>query len=261
MKPNHTNPFEVNQKNTGHGQNRQQMRRGSEAEMAPMPDIAELLQRLLYGLRKLFVAFQYKLYSQTLGRAGKMQLPWFKIGLVAFAIFILMKKDIHFSVNMKAPLGDEPTAGVQADQMSLAKAVSFQEKAEPAMALPSDEEVRAYIGRFAKVAVAEMDKFGIPASIQMAQAVLESRAGTTEQARHNNHFSHRMGQGSYESAWENWRTHSLYLCQAYPDLCNSRASCKTWAKQLKKGGYDTSKNYDDTLLDIIDKYKLRTLDN
>lgn len=144
------------------------------------------------------------------------------------------------------------------------------------------EKVKAYIRRYAKVAIAEHKKFGIPASIKMAQALIESRAGASTLAqKNNNHFgikcfskkcksghctnltddSHKDFFRSYYSAWEGWRAHSQLLSsKRYKPLQKYGNDYKAWAKGLKSIGYATDKKYDKKLIDIIEKYQLYRLD-
>ncbi len=144
----------------------------------------------------------------------------------------------------------------------------------------------AYIRRFQKVAIAEMEKYGIPASISMAQGILESDAGQSRLAREaNNHFgikckqrncarghcmnyhdnSHKDFFLKYENAWASWRDHSNLLSN--PDWryaymiksCGNDYEC--WAKGLKKAGYAyPGKTYDQKLIKIIKIYQLHKLD-
>lgn len=142
-----------------------------------------------------------------------------------------------------------------------------------------DPFAEAYIKRFAKVAIAEQKKFGIPASIKLAQGLLESNAGKSRLCTmYNNHFgikcysktckkghcsnysddSHKDFFRTYETAWESWRHHSQFLQgDRYKHLqALGTDDYKGWAKGLKKAGYATDKNYDKKLIDIIELYGL-----
>jgi len=145
-----------------------------------------------------------------------------------------------------------------------------------------DPFAEAYIERFSKVAKVEMDKFGIPASIKLAQGLLESNSGKSRlAAEHLNHFglkcfsktcdkghcsnhsddSHKDFFRNYKSAWESWRDHSQFLSGArYAHLKSNGMDYKKWAKGLKKAGYATDKKYDKKLIDIIELYGLDRYD-
>lgn len=138
----------------------------------------------------------------------------------------------------------------------------------------------AYIRRFQVVAIHEMQKFGIPASIKMAQGLLESQGGQSELSRHhNNHFgmkchasrcppghcvnykddSHKDFFKTFGNAWESWRAHSLLLQgDRYRHLKGK--NYKDFAHGLKKAGYATDKRYAYKIIAIIQRYDLTRLD-
>lgn len=140
-----------------------------------------------------------------------------------------------------------------------------------------------YVKRFAQVAVGEQSKYGIPASIKLAQGILESSSGTSNLAkRNNNHFgvkcfrtdcpkghctnhhddSHKDFFRKYESAWESWREHSERVTSGrYAHIggkCGRGYKC--WAAELKAAGYATSPTYAEKLVDLIDDLKLWRFD-
>ncbi len=146
-----------------------------------------------------------------------------------------------------------------------------------------EQSVKGYIERYSKVAVAEMDKFGIPASITMAQAIVESRSGNSVLAvKNNNHFGIKCFSKScpkghctcftddhhkdfffvYKSAAESFRAHSHFLMKyRYRDLLNYGKNYRVWAKGLRDFGYATDKNYDKKLISVIERYELFKLDD
>ncbi len=139
-----------------------------------------------------------------------------------------------------------------------------------------------YIEQYKEVAITEMNLFGIPASITLAQACLESNFGNSMLARKaNNHFGikcHSDWQGKkvykdddkrhecfrhYKSAWESFRDHSKFLKNnpRYAFLFKyDITDYKKWAHGLKRAGYATSPTYPRRLIDLIEKYKLYELD-
>lgn len=146
-----------------------------------------------------------------------------------------------------------------------------------------ETNVKGFIEQYSKIAVAEMDKFGIPASISMAQAIVESRSGTSVlAARNNNHFgikcfskscpkghcsnytddSHKDFFRKYANATDSWREHSQFLMKyRYRDLLKYGKNYRVWAKGLREFGYATDKNYDKKLISIIERYELFKLDD
>ena len=139
-----------------------------------------------------------------------------------------------------------------------------------------------YIRSNNKLAIQHMNEYGIPASIKLAQALLESKAGTSELARnHNNHFGIKCSSNwtgpcamyaddtptdrfrIYSNIRESYEDHSLFLQQ------NSRYRMLfdfeprdyiSWAKGLQQCGYATDRNYADKLIRLIEAYKLDRYD-
>lgn len=142
----------------------------------------------------------------------------------------------------------------------------------------------AYVDRYAETARTEMKKFGIPASITLAQGLLESNVGESRLAtNNNNHFgikcfsrsckkghcsnftddSHKDFFRKYSSSWESFRSHSnlLKLNQRYARLFKLRRSdYKGWAHGLKKAGYATDKRYAEKLIHMIEDLDLHKYD-
>lgn len=138
-----------------------------------------------------------------------------------------------------------------------------------------------YIERYAPMAINQMKEYGIPASITLAQGLLESGAGrSTLATQGNNHFGikcHKEWQGDtmlrdddapdecfrvYKSAAESFRDHSLFLTRKrYAPLFElDPADYASWARTLRKCGYATDPNYADRLITIIERYALYTYD-
>ena len=242
---------------------------GDTGHYFPVPGIGQLLRQLFSGLGRIFVVLKYFLHGLMPNLKGEVKLPWFKIGIVAIAVFIVSKKDINFSINMRAPsfseMAETADPQVQKEELSLVQAVSYKatpkKKEVEHMPAPTTAEVKAYVKRFSKVARTEMEKFGIPASIKLAQGILESAAGKSKMAKvDNNHFGRPMADKTYGSAWENWRAHSIMLQSEFPSLFEQNGSYKTWAKALRKLKYSKDKNYDKKLVQIVERYQLYLLD-
>ncbi len=141
---------------------------------------------------------------------------------------------------------------------------------------------QAYIEQFKEVAMEEMRLFGIPASITLAQGILESGDGESRLAKEgNNHFGikcHLDWEGAkvyhdddakgecfrkYKQAQESYRDHSLFLRDRsrYADLFKlDRTDYKSWAYGLKKAGYATNPNYPKLLIRIIEENQLHQFD-
>ncbi len=139
-----------------------------------------------------------------------------------------------------------------------------------------------YINRYKLIAIDEMLTYKIPASITLAQGILESGSGNSRLARQgNNHFgikchSDWTGQRIYEdddkkhecfrkypSPEDSYRDHSLFLTgkSRYASLFDLKITdYKGWAKGLKKAGYATNPKYPKRLIDLIERYHLDQYD-
>ncbi len=152
-----------------------------------------------------------------------------------------------------------------------------------------DKNIEIYIDEFQHIAISEMERTGVPASIKLAQGILESNAGRSTLARKaNNHFGIKCGNRwngkkyyqkdddykkgklvkscfrGYKDATYSYLAHSDFLLdnRRYGDLFNLEpTNYKKWAKGLKKAGYATSKTYDKKLIRIIEEYQLHKFDN
>jgi len=148
--------------------------------------------------------------------------------------------------------------------------------------LHAQDRNEAYIQKYKAVAIEEMHEFGIPASITLAQGILESAGGESYLAtKGNNHFGikcHLDWKGKkiyrdddrknecfrkYEHAEESFRDHSLFLSERsrYRFLFDyDRTDYKSWARGLKKAGYATNPRYPQLLIELIERYDLHQYD-
>ncbi len=138
-----------------------------------------------------------------------------------------------------------------------------------------------YIEQFKEFAIKEMKEFGIPASITLAQACLESADGNSRLAiLGNNHFGIKCSNWSgdtllhhddkksecfrkYKSASESFVDHSLFLAtkDRYSGLFKlDKADYKSWAFGLKSAGYATNPQYAEQLIKIIEDFSLYQYD-
>ncbi len=154
----------------------------------------------------------------------------------------------------------------------------------PAWLRESDEEqVKRYVERFSTVAVQEMRKYGVPASIALAQGLIESRFGTSTLAvKNNNHFGikcfsrkcrpghctnleddhHKDFFRKYKTAWESWRAHSILISTGrYARLKKHGRDYRAWARGLEELGYATDRNYSAKLIGVIERYNLQRFDS
>ncbi len=158
---------------------------------------------------------------------------------------------------------------------------------QPVATTPSQPQSKdaysSYIAQYGSMAVDQMKKYGIPASITLAQGLLESDAGrSTLATKCNNHFGikcHNDWTGKkmyhdddarqecfrcYSSADDSFRDHSLFLVNGarYQSLFKlGPTDYKGWAKGLKAAGYATSPTYADKLIELIERYGLDRYDS
>ena len=150
----------------------------------------------------------------------------------------------------------------------------------PTVALSqSSGDILAYIEKYKMIALDQERQYGVPASITLAQGILESGAGRSGLTRNsNNHFGIKaMGgwNGAVYHAWddepqksrfrvysnaaESFRDHSLFLRNngRYRSLFSKSVyDYRGWAIGLQKAGYATAKNYASALIGFIDSYRL-----
>jgi LysM repeat protein len=146
-----------------------------------------------------------------------------------------------------------------------------------------NRQYEAYIKKYRELAVEEMKKYHIPASITLAQGLLESGAGQSALARKsNNHFGIKCGSDwygktvshdddargecfrAYKHPKDSYEDHSKFLAgrPRYASLFNLNITdYKGWARGLKKAGYATNPRYADQLIGIIELYELYKYDD
>ncbi len=152
-----------------------------------------------------------------------------------------------------------------------------------AVADPVYPPIQKYVEQWAPTAVREMYRSGVPASITLAQGILESRYGLSPLAANgNNHFGikcHKDWTGKkqfhdddekgecfrvYEDAYDSFRDHSDFLRyrDRYKFLFEFKTTdYKSWAYGLKKAGYATDPGYPDKLIKYIEDYQLAQYDS
>jgi len=142
-------------------------------------------------------------------------------------------------------------------------------------------QIEDYIKVYKDIAISEMHRTHIPASIKLAQGILESSYGNSYLAiEGNNHFgikchSSWMGPSlfrdddtknecfrSYPDAYSSYMDHSDFLSRArYEHLYElPKTAYKAWAKGLQQAGYATDQSYSKQLIFIIEKYELHKFD-
>ena len=234
------------------------------------------------------------------GLHGFVRDNWFKLLLVLIALYIFFQKDLSFQVQFRSPIHPDTeeespprvdraekrekltvrSEGEKKDRFDLSSAFNPTRKG-PALGdlleqVP--EEIKlAYLKRFARVALVEQEKFGIPASITLSNSLLHSTSGKAGWAETgNNHFAilcteNWTGESGlyngrccrhYGSAWESFRDHSLFLSKDWRDGLpfGEKKNYQSWAAALAKGPYGHEKGVESQLIRLIETYRLYELD-
>ena len=146
----------------------------------------------------------------------------------------------------------------------------------------AQNKTEKYIAKYSSIAIVEMDRYNIPASITLAQGILESGSGESRLATQgNNHFGikcHDNWHGEtiiedddkqgecfrkYLSVANSYRDHSLFLTKRgrYSFLFEYKSGDYIrWARGLKEAGYATNPKYASLLINLIEKYNLDRFD-
>ena len=145
-----------------------------------------------------------------------------------------------------------------------------------------NQTYQQYINQYKDIAIELMQRWGIPASITLAQGLFESGAGQSRLAvKGNNHFGIKCNGWdgrkiypdddtdgecfrAYESVYQSYEDHSRFLANGkrYASLFNYETTdYRAWAKGLKAAGYATNPQYANKLIELIQLYKLYQYDN
>lgn len=254
------------------------------AEQTTLP---ELLRQIWFRLHRTWIALRYQSHRFTFGMFQRNAL--IKAGFLAIAGYFLFFSNTII----------ETTPGPISEEQSVSTALEWSEKPVEAKSRPKakksnneaapvsknelrSEEATDYVNRFKKVAIDEMNKYGVPASISLAQGLIESRAGTSKLAVNNNNhfgikcFSRNCGKGhctnftddthkdffrKFKSPWDSWHAHSQLLASGrYAKLKKHGRDYRKWAYGLKSVGYATDRTYAEKLIGIIERYDLYKYD-
>lgn len=218
---------------------------------------------------------------------------WLQLAIVLAAVYFLFKKDLTFQIRVLTPdKTEKKTAGKPKEKYtdaspSIVENPTVTDRAEMPLAgfsttgkkapseMPSiDESVRhAFLERFAKVAVAEQQKFGIPASVILATALHQSVAGKSQAAAEANNFFSIPCSGNwngpcatvqdqryrrYATAWESFRDFSLFAREYFSSLAGE--DYHVWARGMQKSGFGEDDDFAKKLVGIIEGYRLQELD-
>lgn len=244
---------------------------------------------------------------EKLKRAGQfVQRQWFNAVLLYLALHIVLNKNI----SIRFGFAEEPASISGMQLLPKASAVTYKPTAKKGggagfsisnltPVLSPDYGVRKgipksviraklnvckdYVRTYAPIAIQEMETYGIPASITLAQGLLESNAGDSKLARESsNHFGIKCRSKCrgctcrnytdddvydmfrvFDSVYDSYREHSLLLTNSgrYRGLFDlAPKDYEAWAYGLKAAGYATDKRYPQKLIQIIEELQLYKYD-
>lgn len=240
-------------------------------------------------VRRSWVALRFRINHYTLGFFQKNIL--LKIGTLGIGAYFLLFAEAGPQFIAQEPVQSEQGIGAvmedEAPETKKAKPVKVKTKTKSEAAPVAASELMSgdtedYVSRFHSIAQTEMRKYGIPASISLAQGLIESRAGSSKLAvNNNNHFgikcfsrncrrghctnftddTHKDFFRKFKNPWESWRAHSQLLASGrYTRLKKHGRDYRKWAYGLKSVGYATDRNYAEKLIGIIERYELYKYD-
>ncbi|MEM6397334.1 MAG: glucosaminidase domain-containing protein [Bacteroidota bacterium] len=244
-------------------------------------------------------------FTQLLAFVGK---HWLRVGLVLMTLFLLTRKQIDLSVQLGQPRAQPSYQSVPVPPHgsgNLQKPVPIQGEATSAPAsLPRSQQlnvissssnneatasalvklhrtdegsIQAFLDRFGSVAKTEQKRYGIPASITLANGLLQSRGGTRSDLNsHANYFnlpctSDWRGQtfsaGSdclrvYPNAWTSFRDHSLFITTGrFAQLTSiAQNDYHSWASAMEQTSYPNSNDLANQIVSVIEEYGLAKFD-
>jgi len=216
-----------------------------------------------------------------------------KIFILACLLFLASCKGTKYTSHTKKPVSKSKTTSVAKKPTSTQtksvkpKPTTSERQTETLEATSTTtvyaDVVKTYIDQYKEISKDNMRTHGIPASITLAQGILESGSGNGRLAKEaNNHFGIKCHTGwtgdsikhdddalqecfrKYRHASESFRDHSLFLTSRarYNDLFKlNKDDYQGWAKGLRKAGYATDPKYPDKLISLIERYELYQFDN
>lgn len=246
--------------------------RHRQAQSSNRKNAFNAINLFFVGLQRWLIAGKYQGHKVQQTWLNKSNILWLKIGIAGFAILMVYRNDYQFTVNFSGnDVPEQSFSGEAMDQMGMAQTIALkptksskrqQRKTKAKKVAFTPSNVDHYIETFAPVAQGEMRRFGIPASLKMALAIVASDAGKDASSQvYNNHFGRHLKGVNFNDASTNWRAHSLYLLENYPELNEAGSDYTTWIKALNQTNYYADDpSTPQQLLEVIQEYQLYQLD-
>lgn len=226
----------------------------------------------------------WRLYLEELYRRLYRQLtsPWTKLALLLVLTIIVTRKELSFTISLNGG-GLFGSAQSVFDGGHTGNAVFASYAPEGGAWTARELEQLAYVSQYKSIALDQMNSAGIPASITLAQGLLESGSGkSTLATRNNNHFglkcfSKQCSKGHcsnhsddhhkdffriFDSPEASYRAHGALLRKdRYRKLFTlGRTDYRGWARELSQAGYATDPRYADKLIAMIERLQLHRYD-
>lgn len=223
----------------------------------------------------------------------KITSPWTKAVVLILLMVLATRQELSFSISINgsdllgghSPISTQSVAGVIAPVRNVSQLVTNEvAKPKPTRTWTAKQQRQlAYVAEYRSIALAEMQKNSVPASITLAQGLLESNIGKSGLAtRNNNHFgikcfskscqkghctnfsddSHKDFFRKFSSVKESFHAHSQLLKKdRYQQLFKLRINdYKGWSHGLSKAGYATDPKYANKLINLIETLDLDQYD-
>lgn len=252
--------------------------------------LSELIRQIRHRLMRSWVALRFQAHRMTFNVFQRNAL--LKIGFLVLAGYFLLFSNEFIGSRQGLMTEEQSVQSVGTsfewkERKEMPKARTSAGKTRDDAAPVSKNELSSeqssdYVDRFKKVAIDEMVKYGVPASISLAQGLIESRAGTSKLAvENNNHFgikcfsrnckkghctnftddTHKDFFRKFKTPWESWNAHSQLISSGrYAKLKRYGHDYRKWAYGLKSIGYATDRSYAEKLIGIIERYDLYKYD-
>jgi hypothetical protein len=224
----------------------------------------------------------WRLFADEFFRRLLRQLtsPWTKLAVLVVLTIIVTRKEFSFSISVNQPLSVfSESVTVPSADASFASFVSGDRKWSA-----REIEQLAYVSTYRNLALQQQREHGIPASITLAQGLLESGIGkSTLAVRNNNHFGLKCFSRSCKKGHcsNHSDDHHKDFFRIFPTPAGSYAAhakllqkdryrplfqlastdYRGWARGLSKAGYATDPRYADKLIRLIERLQLHRLDS
>lgn len=205
---------------------------------------------------------------------------WFSIALGVLLVAAILQGGSRFSLRDQFNAGPQKIAGVNPDKEgNITLGLATEPRLHKASPTETDQSTAtAFLKRFASVAISERKKFGVPASVLLATAFLNSQSGMSDAVLEANNFfalscnAEWEGESvslqdhcvrKYETPWASWRDFSIYLSSQewFGGLRKSAGKdWQKWANGLEAADVSSVRDFNKKLFEVISYYHLYELD-